>query len=627
MKKFNSTDLKAIALHTVAMLIFWCLVFLLGRIIFVCVNSIKAVDLPLGEINRACIQGLIFDVSIWAYISIATCALTAILLWFIAVRRILTTAMWINAILGAIIIFLLPAEAVTYNAWSHHVDAGSLLMLADKPSLLFASTETWFEVLYIVLCGLMATAMLLTCVRLGRRVGKLVYSKSATTDETENKVLNKILTCVATLVIGGLLIIPLRGGVGIAPLNTGRAFFSKNIFANHIAINPVWNFMYSLKRLGNTEMTYHFVEDNKLDNIMANLNKKSGTFPHIFSSSRPNIVVILLESFSAHGISYLGGVNATPNIDSLRHTGVYFDNFFASADRSGKGLTAVMCGHPSLPTIRMIQYPSKTQNLPFVARSLRAEGYESQTFVYGGDLNFNNFNSLVNMAGFDNVITEDDFDSNQMSDKWGAHDEYTFERLLETMDRQQEPFFDFIFTLSSHEPYTVPMETVLEDKYLNSMAYTDRCLGNFMRAARQKEWFKNTVFVLVADHGHGGPENVGVADRRKFNIPLILTGGAVLPSDSLVKTYGSQTDIACTLLSQLGINTEDYLFSKNLLDNGVAQFAFFDFVDGFGYVTPNNYAVYDNQAQAYVRLDDPTDADTISGMAYLQQIAKDFKGR
>jgi phosphoglycerol transferase MdoB-like AlkP superfamily enzyme len=319
-------------------------------------------------------------------------------------------------------------------------------------------------------------------------------------------------------------------------------------------------------------------------------------------------------------------VNATPNIDSLRHEGVYFNNFFASADRSGKGLVAVMCGHPSLPNLRIIQYPQKTQNLPFIARKLREAGYASQTFLYGGDLNFNNFNSLVNMAGFDNVVTENDFSDEEMGDKWGAHDEYTFRRLLDIIDKQHEPFFDFYFTLSSHEPYTVPMETVLEDKYLNSMMYTDKCLGEFMRAAREKEWFDRTVFVLVADHGHGGPENVGVTDRRKFNIPLLLTGGAVVPKDSLVSTYGSQTDIAATLLSQLGIEAGDFVFSRDLLAKDAQQFAFFDFSDGYGWVTPKNYQVYDNEAGRFVRNDDARE-DTISGKAYLQKVAADFRTR
>ena len=149
-----------------------------------------------------------------------------------------------------------------------------------------------------------------------------------------------------------------------------------------------------------------------------------------------------------------------------------------------------------------------------------------------------------------------------------------------------------------------------------------------MREARTRKWFSNTVFILLADHGHGGPENVGETDRRKFNIPLLLTGGAVMPQDSLVTSYGSQTDMTATLLHQLGIESDDFTFSKDLLDPTAKDFAFFDFSDGFGYVTPDNYEVYDNQMSKFIRQDDKSEkADTISGKAYLQKIAKDFHSR
>ena len=101
-----------------------------------------------------------------------------------------------------------------------------------------------------------------------------------------------------------------------------------------------------------------------------------------------------------------------------------------------------------------------------------------------------------------------------------------------------------------------------------------------------------------------------------------------MPKDSLVTTYGSQTDLTATILSQVGIDTKDFTFSKNLLDSTAVDFAFFDFSDGFGFVTPTNYEVYDNQMQQFIRRDDMSaQADTISGKAYLQKIAKDFHNR
>ena len=612
------------------MLVAWLLTFCVGRLLFVAINSSKSIDVPTSLLSEAFLHGTKFDLSIWGYCGILACVIFAIAVWFDSKKRDVCkfahklTAYIIGTLVG-IVIFVLPAEAITYKAWGHHVDAGSLMMIADRPELVLASAETWFEIAYFVVMLIVALVFCGIVVKLCRKATQIIYGaeefRPATTAE-------KIVTCVTTLIVGGLMIIPVRGGVGLIPLNTGNAYFSHNLFANHVAVNPIWNFLYSTKRAKQADIKYEFMAEDEMESKFADLMKAEGKFPKIFKTEKPNIVVILLESFSAHGIEYLGGINATPNIDSLRHTGVYFNNFFASSDRSGKGLLSVMNAYPSLPTIRVIQFPQKTQNIPSLAEALRKEGYANQTFIYGGDINFNNFNSLVNQDGFDRVITEDDFTSDQKGDKWGAHDQYTFERLLETIGTQPEPFYDFYFTLSSHEPFTVPMERKLENDYLNSMYYTDQCLGKFMREARKQKWWDNTVFVLLADHGHGGPENVNETNRKKFNIPLIITGGAVMPKDSLVTTYGSQTDLTATILSQVGIDTKDFTFSKNLLDSTAVDFAFFDFSDGFGFVTPTNYEVYDNQMQQFIRRDDMSaQADTISGKAYLQKIAKDFHNR
>lgn len=619
----------SLTLNLAATLLAWLLTFLIGRLIFIGVNSVKAADLTSSELGWALIRGMKFDISIWGYCGILMCVVVATAVWFAkenkdSVQKALKWTSFTIGILSGIVIFVLPAEAITYRAWGHHVDAGSLMMLADKPSLILASAETWFEVAYLIIMLIVAFVFFGMTYRLSRR-----FLKPLNRQDTGSVTLSsKALTSLTAIILGGLMIIPVRGGVGLIPLNTGNAYFSQNQFANHVAVNPVWNFLYSMKRAKQAEIKYEFMSDADMENRFDGLMKAEGKFPRIFKTARPNIVIILLESFSAHGIEYLGGVNATPNIDSLRHTGVYFNNFFASSDRSGKGLLSVMNAYPSLPTIRVIQFPQKTQNIPSLAQTLRKNGYESQTFIYGGDINFNNFNSLVNQNGYDRTITQNDFSSDQMGDKWGAHDQYTLDRLLSIIETQPTPFYDFLFTLSSHEPFTVPMERKLEDDYLNSMYYTDSCLGKFMRAAREKEWWDNTVFILLADHGHRGPDNVDETDRRKFNIPLIITGGAVVPKDSLVTSYGSQTDLTATLLCQLGISTEGFTFSKNLLDPSAKDFAFFDFSDGFGFVTPNNYEVYDNQMGKFLRIDDSSSkADTLSGKAYLQKIAKDFHSR
>lgn len=591
--------------------LFWLVTFALLRLLFVAINSGKAIDAPLTDLAMALVHGLVFDFSIVGYLTLLYCVVLAITCTWAPQKKVLKAVSVISGIVSSLIVFFSPADAVMYSYWGYHYDATCIA------GSTMDAVETWALVIYIIA----GVALVIGNIMFLRFMTHAAMDSDVQPSETK---IGKIFNVVFLLVLGALMIIPIRGGTGIAPLSNSRAYFCECQFANHVAMSPSWNFLYSTKRLKEASTTYHFMDDSVAENRLSELQKESGDFLHVFNTERPNVMFILLESFSAHGIEFLGGINATPTIKSLLPESVAFNNIMAASDRSGKGLVAAMCGYPVLPTISIIQYPKKTQSLPFISKKLRNEGYASQTFIYGGDLNFNNFKSLVNIAGFDKIITEDDFDESMMGDKWGAHDQYTFDRLLEEANGQKEPFFDFYFTLSSHEPFTVPMEKQLDDPYLNSVYYTDKCLGDFIKKAKQTEWWKNTVLILMADHGHPGPDDVGVTDKKRFNIPLILTGGAMAVRDTMLTIKGTQIDVAKTLLRQLDIDCSEFTFSKNLLDKETVGYSFFDFNDGFGYVDDNNYQVYDNRGKSWLRFDSTSvKPDSISGKAILQMMSND----
>lgn len=605
--------------YVISTAIFWILTFCAHRIILIALNSDKAIDTPFVLMAEGMLNGLIFDLSLWGYMSLLTLALVLIFGLFTRIKPALVISNVITGIISTIIVVLLPANGIIYSYWGRHYEATDLGMIADNPSLAFASVDTSLLIIYTIIAVVFALCNLILLRRLTRPV---VYMNN----EASEWIWPRITQFLVIAVIAGSLIIPVRGGVGLAPLNTGRAYFSNNLFANHLALNPVWNFIYSIKRAKQTSQTYHYMDDNEAQKRFEKLTDgaHSSDFLQVLKTARPNVVVILLESFSAHGIEMLGGENVTPNLKAIAKEGIFFNNIYSAADRSGKGLVAAMCGYPVLPTYSIIQYPQKTQCLPFVAQHLRKAGYESQTFIYGGDLGFNSFNSLVTLAGFNNIITEDDFPVSAMGDKWGAHDEFTFERLLKCMDEQEQPFFNFFFTLSSHEPFTVPMEKVHDNPYLNSMYYTDKCLGEFFAEAKKKSWWNNTLFIMMADHGHDGPNRVGNEHKMKYNIPLVMAGGALAVTDTVFTRIGSQIDLAATLLPQLGISPEEFTFSKNLFSNNAPEYAFYDFNDGYGYVTPKEVVVYDNKGQIYLREESLTgdSIDTQTPKAILQVMSE-----
>ncbi len=187
----------------------------------------------------------------------------------------------------------------------------------------------------------------------------------------------------------------------MAPLNTGVVYFHKtNPFANHAGINVIWNFFQSVAEGHKHLYPDNFYDSEKAARILTDITHDFGHTQHVLNSDKPNILVIVLESFTAKIIEPLGGMpGVTPQLNQLVHEGILFDNFYASGDRTDKGIVAVLSGYPAQPLSSIIKYPNKTQSLPFLSRSLQSAGYHT-SFVYGGDIGFANMESYLTEAVF-----------------------------------------------------------------------------------------------------------------------------------------------------------------------------------------------------------------------------------
>jgi phosphoglycerol transferase MdoB-like AlkP superfamily enzyme len=413
---------------------------------------------------------------------------------------------------------------------------------------------------------------------------------------------------LASLLYAALLVVPLRGGTQQIPVNQSDVYFSRIAFANHAALNAPWNLMSALVLRANEQPLAPFMPDSAARRLVAGLYPlavgaaaPADSAAPVLTTSRPNVLFIILESFTAKLVGSVGGERGvTPNLDSLARTGILFDSIYAAGDRSQKGLVSLLSGYPNQPTTSIIKFPRKTENLPHLCRTLAAAGYSSG-YYYGGELAFANMKSYLQTAGYEHLTERSDFAAADQNSKWGAHDGVLFNRVLSDLARQRQPFFVTAFTLSSHEPFDVPMKTRFpgqteEDLFRNSVFYTDYALGEFLKKARQQPWYANTLLVLVADHGHILPGNSSNQSPQKFHIPLLLAGGAIRPENRgrVVSTIGSQTDVAATLLHQLRLPAADYVWSRDLLAPRAAPFAFYTFNNGFGVVSPAGIATYDN---------------------------------
>ena len=221
----------------------------------------------------------------------------------------------------------------------------------------------------------------------------------------------------------------------------------------------------------------------------------------LLNMDRPNVIMIVLESFSGIITEELGGIEGVaPTINRLYREGIGFTNFYANSFRTDRGLVSILSAYPAQPTTSIMKYPSKTQTLPSISQSLKKEGYDLE-FLYGGDADFTNMRSYFIGAGFDKIVADQNFPISDRLSKWGVNDEKTFRYLSEQLKGEQtQPFMKLFLTLSSHEPFDVPMKR-FEDPYLNSVAYTDSCLGVFIDELKASPLWENTLVVLLPEIG------------------------------------------------------------------------------------------------------------------------------
>ncbi|NVO32548.1 LTA synthase family protein [Hymenobacter lapidiphilus] len=609
--------------------LFWLLYFGLVRGLFLVYYLSRTLVLPAGTVPRIFGHALRLDASATAYLCLATFLLFVVgslagpRFGLARGLRVLTM------VLVALVSLLTVADLALYGPWGFRLDATPLQYLRT-PGEAAASASA----------GQLGLLLGLWLALLG--VGWGLYRGVVGRLPDLPAGFGRGRAALAALLYLVLLVVPLRGGLQQIPINQGDVYFSQAPFANHAAINVPWNVLNSLRLQTSTRNPYQFLPDTAAARLTASLYQTGG--PDTVRLLRPglqkpNVLFIILESFTGKLVGHLGGEpGITPTLDSLSRTGVAFRNIFAAGDRSQKGLVALLSGYPNQPATSIIKYPRKTEQLPHLARVMRQQGY-STAYYHGGELAFANMKSYLVTAGYQRFTERADFARQDQNAKWGAHDHVLFNRLQQELPAQPAPFFVTAFTLSSHEPFDVPMRARFRgsseaSRFRNSMYYTDHVLGQFLQTARQQPWWNNTLVVLVADHGHPQPGNSPNHDPAKFRIPLLLTGGALAPAAQgrRVPTYGSQTDVAATLLHQLNLPATNFPWSRDLLAPAPPAWpggaAFYSFTDGFGVATPAGVVTYDNVARRIIERDSTVSQRQLRfGQAYEQVSFGDFLGK
>lgn len=597
--------------------LFWLLFFIVARNIFLIYHADKTAELSFIDILLANLHGLRLDLSMSGYLMLIPAVFFIVTSFFSG--RILDLLLKIyTGIFLFLTSFVVIADLELYKHWEFRLDATPLMYLGKEAA---GSGDPLTTILLAIFWLILFAAF-------GYSYLKFVSPRIRQIEPSNWK------TSLVMLIISGCLIAPIRGTTGVAPINSGTVYFhDSNLFANHAAVNVVWNTSYALNKLNRLKYPAGYFDAEKTKSYFAELYDTNGDTTRIINTERPNIMIIVLESYTFRFIEPLGGrLGITPNINKLVKEGILFDNFYSSGDRTDKGIISILNAYPTQPKSSIIKFPKKTQSLPYLNKNLKQLGYRTE-FTYGYNIDYANFRSYLTNGQFDNVTHSKHWPDSLNTSKWGVHDHFVFERFLEEANAAQSPFFKIMMTQSSHEPFEVPMETVIEGDdevslFLNSAYYTDKSLGDFIAKAKQTDWWDDTWVIITADHGHGLPDNQGIDNPNRFKIPMLWLGGAINKQDSVIHSYATHTDIANTVLAQLDKPDPSFKFSNDILNSGYDDFAVFVFNNGFGYLDHGKTVVYNNTGGKYLRQDGvESDKDLEMGKAYMQVLYNDFNQR
>ena len=591
--------------------------FVSQKPLFMLYNDAAEKGALFSDFFRVMENGMSLDATTAGYLTALPFLLVLVSIWVkkFPLRKLLLPYYIVAALLSAIVFVV---DMGLYPFWGFKLDA-SIFLYLDSPKEAMASVSLGFIFLRVVVM-LLLTAF----------YAWLMYKVTPRKLEATGKRLGGTL---GMLLLGGILFVIIRGGVTESTSNVGQVYFSNNQFLNHSAVNPCFSLLSSMGKSKDFASEFNFFDEEQRAKLVEGLYPTSDgdSLTSVLRSNRPNVLLILMEGFGGAFIEPLGGLpDVAPNLNRLSEEGVFFTNCYANSFRTDRGTVCALSGYLGLPTASVMKIPTKSRTLPAISEELVKAGYNTD-FLYGGDINFTNMKSYLLSKGYQHLTADTDFSlAERSSNVWGVNDDITSEWLLEQLKQRTEedaPWFTTYLTLSSHEPFEVPFHR-LEEKIPNAFAYTDECLGKLIDGLKQSPLWEDLLVVCIPDHGFCYPQ--GTTDRggEFSHIPMLWLGGAVKEPMKIDKIM-NQTDMAATLLAQLGLDHSMFSFSRNVLGSDyVYPFAFYSSGSVFAYRDSTGVTAYDIKADC-ISYEEPSASEERlkKGKAILQTAYDDLGKR
>jgi len=617
-----------------SLFLLWMVVFFALRIFFI------LYQLPIGsrinngiDLFRALYEGYKLDLATASILcGIPLLLLTAL---FIANRKWMS-----NMLLGTIFLLILIyaaagiSDAGLYREWNAKLNMQALGHFSN-PSEVYRTLSVKLLVLFFVFLFLFSLPFYIFY---RRKIHPYILYQNPL------PLVQRLFRGIGFFIVtGGFFVIIIRGGLGEMPMNQSVAYFSADILANDIAINPLYNVLQDATvtdRLPSPGL-YKFRSNAEAQQLIAgDFTADKDSMVAVLKTTRPNIVFIILESWSADNISVLGGIEGcTPQFNELCKEGILCTRAYANAYVSDQGMAAILSASPSAPRYAAINIQSQLASMPCISEDLLKNGY-STAFMFGGDLVYGGIRAYLVQKNFGELKDMNDW-TQYPKGKLGVHDEFLFKELLDRLDKKTPPFLQCFFTTSTHMPYDYPTipgdwhspDNNSEKAYTESMHYSDKYLGEFIKQAKTKPWYDNTLFVIVADHSHNSIRQWNPSTPMYSHIPLLFTGGALKEEwrGKKIEKIVSQLDIVSTLLHQMQLNADQYKLSRDIFNPTTPSSAYYVFYNGSGYINENGYTGFNFNYPKSVTTDLKDSIEIETGKAkaagFSQLIYEGIKGR
>lgn len=388
---------------------------------------------------------------------------------------------------------------------------------------------------------------------------------------------------VLAVLVMVVTILGARSTLGHRPINPAMVAFADDPLVNSLVTNSTYSLVFAIKQMGSEADASKVYGKLDYAEIIATIRRESGRPAAAFTSTQlpslsfnqasytgkpKNLVILLQESLGARFVGSLGGLPLTPNIDALSKEGWYFDNLYATGTRSVRGIEAVTTGFTPTPARAVVKLGKSQTGFFTIAELLKNHGYTTQ-FIYGGESHFDNMRSFFLGNGFTDIIDQKDYNSPAFVGSWGASDEDLMRKAnseFERLHSEGKPFFSLVFSSSNHDPFEFPDDRIeLYDQPKqtrnNAAKYADYAIGEFFKLAKNADYWKDTIFIVVADHDSrvAGADLVPVS---RFRIPGLILGDKLKPKRD--HRIVSQIDLPPTLLSLIGISDSYPMLGRDL---------------------------------------------------------------